>query len=184
MTTDIYKISNIKTICRILPFYARGKKMVLFLEAVASPLVSLHKTFLSWAYNKILKTKITAQTDVLIWYLNYLFRDRFLNSDDSFRIEQDTDANNFIAFNYNEIANLKMLGTKIFNISEEGDELAYSKATRDFNSRMNVNSIVFHAPQIKPDPDYTEIKYTQEIRDVIEEYKNSFRQYTISINEN
>lgn len=184
MTTDIYKISNPKIICRVLPFYARGRKMTLFLEAVASPLISLHNSFLAWAYKMILKTKITAQTDVLIWYLNYLFSEHFYNHSDSFSIDQDQDPNDLIAFNYREIANFKMLGTKIFNVEEEKDALVYSKATRDFESRMNVNSIVIHAPKLKSDANYTAINYMQEIHKVIDEYKTSFRKYTISINEN
>ena len=184
MTTDIYKISNQKIICRVLPFYARGRKMILLLEAIASPLISLHNTFLTWAYGMLLKTKVTAQTDVLIWYLNYLFKEHFYNQNDSFSIEQDQDPEDLISFNYREIANFKMLGTKIFDVSEESDALLYSKATRDFESRMDVNSIVIHAPKLKSDANYTAINYMQEIHKVIDEYKTSFRNYAISINEN
>ena len=158
--------------------------MILFLEAVASPLISLHNAFLGWAYGMILKTKVTAQTDVLIWYLNYLFNEHFNNYGDSFSIEQDQDPDDLIAFNYREIANFKMLGTKIFDVNEESDALLYSKATRDFESRMQVNSIVIHAPKLKSDENYTAINYMQDIHKVIDEYKTSFRKYDISINEN
>lgn len=184
MTTDIYKISNSKIICRILPFFARGRKMILFIEAAASPLINLHKSFLAWAYKMILKTKITSQTDVLIWYLNYLFNEHFYNHGDSFSIEQDVEIENLVAFNYKEIAGFKMIGTKIFDVSEENDALIYSRATRDFNSRMSVNAIIIHAPKLKADDNYTVINYMQEIHAVIEEYKTSFREYVISINEN
>ena len=117
MNTDIYKISNSKTICRVLPFFARGRRMILFLEAVASPLISLHKKFLKWAYKMLFKLKITAQTDVMVWYLNYLFNERFVNNADSFTIEQDFEIKNLVAFNYAELATLKILGIKIYNQS-------------------------------------------------------------------
>jgi hypothetical protein len=42
MNTDIYKISNSKIICRVLPFFARGRRMILFLESVSTPLIRLH----------------------------------------------------------------------------------------------------------------------------------------------
>ena len=158
--------------------------MILFMEAIASPLINLHKAFLAWAYKMILKTKITAQTDVLIWYLNYLFNEHFYNHGDSFAIEQDSDIENLVAFNYKEIAGFKMIGTKIYDVEEESDALIYSRATRDFNSRMNVNAIIIHAPKLKSDVNYTSINYMQEIHAVIEEYKTSFREYVISINEN
>ena len=97
--------------------------MILFLEAAASPLINLHKSFLAWAYRMILKTKITAQTDVLVWYLNYLFNSHFYNQGDSFSIEQDTETEDLVAFNYKEIAGFKMIGTKIYDVNEESDAL-------------------------------------------------------------
>ncbi len=53
MNTNIYRISNARIICRVLPFFARGRKTILFLEAIASPLVSLHKKFLLWSYEMV-----------------------------------------------------------------------------------------------------------------------------------
>lgn len=184
MTTDIYKISNSKIICRILPFYMRGRKMILFLEAVASPLINLHKEFLTWAYKMVLKTKITSQTDVIIWYLNYLFNSHFYNHADSFTIEQDAEIENLMAFNYREIALYKMVGVQIFDTEEEQISQVVSRPTRDFNDRLNSNVITIHAPKLKSDPNYTNMNYVTEIMEVINEYKTSFRKYVIEINEN
>ena len=157
--------------------------MILFLEAVASPLISLHKTFLVWAYGMVLKTKITAQTDVLIWYLNYLFSEHFYNHGDSFTIEQDSDIENLMAFNYREIALYKMVGVQIFDTDEEDVSQVISRPTRDFNNRMDSNVITVHAPKLKNDPNYTAMNYVREIMDVVNEYKTSFRKWVIEINE-
>lgn len=184
MTTDIYKISNSKIISRLLPFYARGRKMYLFLEAVASPLINTHKAFLTWAYDMILKTKITSQTDVLIWYLNYKFNVHFNNIEDSFAIDQEAEIENLMAFNYREIAFFKMVGVKIFDGDESEDEYDISKPTRDFNKRNQANVITIHAPKLKNDASYTAIEYRTEIMEVINYYKTSFRKYVIEINEN
>lgn len=184
MTTDIYKISNSKIICRVLPFYARGRKMILFIEAIASPLINLHKAFLVWAYRMILKTKITSQTDVFIWYLNYLFNEHFYNHADSFSIDQDVEIDNLTAFNYREIAFFKLVGVKIFDTEEEEVSQVISRPTRDFNNRLDTHAIVIHAPKLKSDENYTAMTYVTEIMKVVNEYKTSFRKYVIEINEN
>jgi len=184
MTTDIYKISNSKIISRLLPFYMRGRKMYLFLEAVASPLINLHKSFLEWAYDMILRTKITSQTDVLIWYLNYKFNSHFYSANDSFAIDQEIEIENLMAFNYREIAFFKMVGVKIFDNDEVEDEHDISKPTRDFSKRNQTNVITIHAPKLKVDASYSEEQYAAEIMAIIDYYKTSFRKYVIEINEN
>jgi len=184
MTIDIYKISNPKIINFILPFYARGRRMSLFLEAVASPLVSIHKAFLEWGYDMILKTKITSQTDVLIWYLNYKFNRHFNNPSDSFAIEQEIEIDNLTAFNYREIALFKMVGVKIFDGDEAEQEYDISKPTRDFNRRNQTNAIIIRAPKLKADANYTDVDYKTDIIAIINDFKTSFRKYAIEINEN
>lgn len=184
MNTDIYKISNSKTICRVLPFFARGRRMILFLEAAASPLISLHKKFLLWAFKMILKLKITAQTDVMVWYLNYLFNERFVNKADTFVIVQDFEIRNLVAFNYAELATLKMLGIKIYNEGEEGEALLLSKPTKDMNAALQSSTVIIHAPIIQDDVDYSEQRYKSDIMAAINEYKTSFVNYIIQINEN
>ena len=184
MTTDIYKISNSKTICRLLPFFARGRKLVLFLEAVAAPLVNLHRAFLKWAYRMLLKTKMTAQTDVIIWYLNYLFREHFYNGNDSFAIDQDIEIDNLLAFNYREVALFKLVGTKIFDTDEQSMSQAISRPVRDMNSRLQPNAIIIFAPKLREDENYTETDYINGIIGVINEYKTYFGPYVVEINEN
>ncbi len=184
MNRDIYKISNSKTICRVLPFFARGRRMILFLEAVASPLISLHKKFLKWAYKMLFKLKITAQTDVMVWYLNYLFNERFVNNADSFTIEQDFEIKNLVAFNYAELATLKILGIKIYNDSEEETALSLSKPTKDISAALQSSTVIIHAPVITTDANYTEQQYKSDILAAINEYKTSFVNYIIQINEN
>lgn len=158
--------------------------MILFLEAVASPLINLHNAFLIWAYKMVLKTKITSQTDVIIWYLNYLFNEHFYNHVDSFTIDQDAEIENLMAFNYREIALYKMVGVQIFDTEEEEVSQVISRPTRDFNNRLDSNVITIHAPKLKNDANYTAMNYVKDIMNVINEYKTSFRKYVIIINEN
>lgn len=185
MNTDIYNISNSKIICRVLPFFARGRKMILFLEAVATPLISLHRRFLRWAMQMIIKVRVTAQTDVLVWYLNYLFSQHFADPTDTFTIEQDFDIRHLVAFNYKELATLKILGIKIYDeATEEEDELSLSRPTRDINARLQSSTVIIHAPAITEASGYTERQYRADIMSAVNDYKTSFVQYIIEINEN
>ena len=80
-------IDNAKLIGRLLPFWARGKNISLLLQAILSPICSIHKTFQLWALERYIECHITAQKPSLEWYLKYCLKSRFLNIDDVFVIE-------------------------------------------------------------------------------------------------
>ena len=181
MNTDIYNISNSKIICRLLPFFARGRKMILFLEAVSTPLIKLHNSFLQWAYEQIVKVKITFQTSVMIWYLNYKFSNLFVNIHDSFEVIQDQETAHFILFNKNESEIIEILGTRVTNTDEDTYELI-SKPIKDAGS-PDPNLITIVAPAINTTEDYTEKQYKFDINEIISKYKTSFVKYQIVINQ-
>lgn len=181
MNTDIYKISNSKTICRVLPFFARGRKMILFLEGISSPLVSLHKKFLTWAYKMLLSLKVTAQVEVMTWYLNHLFRSRFAHEEDTFVISDNYAVKNLVAFNYSEATMLKVIDVRIYDTDEQEEALSLSKPIGDIDDRIESDLVFIHAPRIKPDADYSEREYRRDILSAINEYKTSFVGYVIEI---
>lgn len=81
-----YDIDNAKVIGRVLPFYVRGRKLSVFLYAIAYPLVTLHETFKKWALQKKIEASVTSQTLTMEWYLTYLFKKRFEDENASFKI--------------------------------------------------------------------------------------------------
>lgn len=86
ISIDFLNISNAKTIGRLLPFWARGKKLAIFLLGVLSPLQKAHETFKSWAFEQYVKAHITAQKDSLEWYLKYCLHSHFADPEDVFYI--------------------------------------------------------------------------------------------------
>jgi len=187
MNTDIYKISNSKIICRVLPFFARGRRMILFLEAVSTPLIRLHKKFLVWAYDMILRLKMTFQTAIIIWYLNHKFSDYFVNKSDSFEISQDAELDYLVAFNMNEAAVMEIFGTRVLNISESESLSVLAKPVKPMSLRVLANQITISAPEIAIGTDkvpsgYTNKDYLSDIKAVLDEYKTSFVKYSIVIN--
>lgn len=87
---DFTNIDNAKLIGRLLPFWARGRKLSLLLEALLSPLKATHDRFKIWGLNKYIDCHITAQRLSLEWYLNYKLRSHFHSEKDSFSIIQNT----------------------------------------------------------------------------------------------
>lgn len=81
---DFANINNAKLIGRLLPFWARGKKVSLFLQAILSPIASAHNSFKIWALEKFIECHITAQKASLEWYLRYKLKYHFHNENDNF----------------------------------------------------------------------------------------------------
>ena len=107
-----YDIDNAKVIGRVLPFYIRGRKISVFLYAIAYPLVTLHETFKEWALQKKIEASITSQTLTMEWYLTYLFKDRFEDEAASFRI-----TDNFSDQSGNDDTFITITAPKIVEIS-------------------------------------------------------------------
>ena len=107
-----YDIDNAKVIGRVLPFYIRGRKISIFLYAIACPLVTLHETFKEWALQKKIEASITSQTLTMEWYLTYLFKDRFEDETASFRI-----TDNFSDQSGNDDTFITITAPKIVEIS-------------------------------------------------------------------
>lgn len=87
---DFTNIDNAKLTGRLLPFWARGRKLSLLLEALLSPIRATHDRFKAWGLNKYIDCHITAQKPSLEWYLNYKLRFHFHYEGDSFCIIQNT----------------------------------------------------------------------------------------------
>ena len=192
MNTDIYKIDNAKLICRLLPFFVRGRKMILFLEAAASPLVSLHNKFLSWAYETIVDVHATFQEQLFVWYLNHKFRKHFIDDNDSFYVSQSQEGDGLIVFNTDEHEMMKIFSSRIFN-NEQGDLVddvynidrlkEYSKPMLTPQDRRSIGVITIYAPKINETADYANTNYVDDIMKLVKNYKTSFGKINIIIKE-
>lgn len=80
MNTSQFKIDINKAICRLLPFYLRGRRIILFLEGIAKPLDNFNNgenSFASWADKTLLSASMSAQPMRLEWYLNHLYKEKW-----------------------------------------------------------------------------------------------------------
>lgn len=79
-------IDNSKLVARLIPWWVRGKKLSLLIQAILHPLISVHAAFKAWALEKFIVCHITAQKDSLEWYLRYKLKSHFINEGDGFYI--------------------------------------------------------------------------------------------------
>lgn len=88
---DFLNIDNATLIGRLLPFWARGRKTSLLLQAILFPIVSAHNNFKLWALERFIESHITAQRASLEWYLKHKLKQHFLNENDVFYIADGID---------------------------------------------------------------------------------------------
>ena len=81
-------IDNAKLVGRLLPFWARGRRLSMFIQGILTPLASIHAKFRAWALERFIECHITAQKPSLEWYLKYKLKERLADSSDSFYISQ------------------------------------------------------------------------------------------------
>ena len=86
MDSRRFEIDNATVISKLLPYFIRGRKVILFLEAIAHPLVSIHNAFLEWGVEKQIECCVTSQKDVLLWYLTHVFKKYFVNTGEKFEL--------------------------------------------------------------------------------------------------
>lgn len=83
---DFVNIDNDKLISRLLPFWVRGRKASLLLQAILSPISSVHNIFKVWGLERFIECHITSQESSLEWYLKYKLQKHFHNENDTFFI--------------------------------------------------------------------------------------------------
>lgn len=68
-----YNIDFDKTINQLVPFYLRGRKLILYLQAIMTPLRRINDDFVSYAKETRIEAAMTSQIFKLEWYLNRKF---------------------------------------------------------------------------------------------------------------
>lgn len=86
---DFTNIDNAKIIGRTLPFWVRGRKASLLLQALLHPIISVHRSFQAWALERYIECNITAQKMSIEWFLKHKLKSHLYNPEDNFTVTQD-----------------------------------------------------------------------------------------------
>ena len=173
-------INNERLVGMLLPFWARGKKMFLFLLSCLRPLVSLHSNFSSWALERYIESHITGQKYPLEWYLTYKLSSHFQDKNARFRITYgEGDAQNVMFFGI-EYYKSNQYTAPIYYKSEDKaqDEmiLYYRGEKEEKNGVMTV-----YAPAIVPVINYDQEDYEIDIHNILSMFLTTFKKYIITI---
>lgn len=167
-----YDIDNKRVVTRVLPFFVRGRWIVRFLVAIASPLISIHMLFKAWGLRRLIEASITSQPKSLTWYLNYIFREKFADPEDSFVIITDNSERGTVIWYLNEqIYHEEYSPYLLEDENEENTEELRKMVTEDFDEAdLSLADIQIIAPQINETEDYTYEDYVNAIRVQVDKY--------------
>lgn len=205
---DFTNIDNAKLIGRLLPFWARGKKISLLLQALLFPICSVFAAFKAWALQKYIECHITAQKPMLEWYLNYKLKSHFSNPSDSFCIVSGIDMSiscfsteiwrnglhwdNALRWNahtepqVNLNMNLSCINTGLWgnNMCWNNSLLWYDEANGiDYDDEyMESTSVTnVYAPMIVETINYSKEDYMRDIRYILSKFMINFNRLNIII---
>ena len=82
-----YTINFDKTINQFVPHYLGGRKLILLLQALMSPLQKLNDYFSTWAKETRIEASMTSQVFKFEWYLNRKFKKYFIDGDSRISIQ-------------------------------------------------------------------------------------------------
>lgn len=173
INVDFANIDNAKLIGRLLPFWARGRKFALLLQALISPIISTHNKFKSWALQKYIECHITAQKPSIEWYLKYMLKSHFYSENDVFFITQGT-MDVIIGLS----DHLSIKGIPIKNPFLGFDDKLIAQ---DIN--LLTECIYVYAPAIVETIDYNKEDYERDIRYIMSKYMINFNKITVRIAE-
>ena len=211
INVDFLNINNASLIARLIPFWARGRKISLFIQALLSPLVSLHNNFKTWALDQYIYCHITAQALSLEWYLKYKLKSHFANENDVFLIVNGVNESlscfsgdiwrnglhwdNSLRWNVNseQIVNMNMNLT-CFNTGLWEKSLLWNNAfhweNEENDKKYNddylesVNKTNVYAPAIIDTVNYDHDDYMRDIRNIMSKFMINFNKVVIIIANN
>lgn len=187
INTDRYNITNSRIISMILPFYARGRKIIMFLDAISYPISSIHLQFKKWALERLIESSITSQQMSLVWYLNYKFKSYFKNSSDTFQIStRSSDTSETIWYIDEYVYHTGTTPWMPKNKSEQLKQNAKKLVTRNFGEKEELlTDVLIYAPEIEETTFIYNETYINEIRKCIDKYLTVHGlSYTVIINKN
>ena len=181
INVNFTSIDNVKIISRLLPFWLKGKKAILFLSAILNPLKAVHNNFRAWALEHFIIAHITAQKQSLEWYLTYRLKEHFVHEDDMFEVIQDVGTPENIIFFNRESNSIDTYTAPVFFADEADDTemIIYSKG--EIHEATKIANI--YAPAIVQTLSYAESDYIRDINTILRRFMTNFRQYNIIISE-
>nr|DAU89502.1 MAG TPA: hypothetical protein [Caudoviricetes sp.] len=170
-----YFINFDKTINQLVPYYIGGRKLILYLQALMSPLSRLNDDFVTYAKETRIEAAMTSQIFKFEWYLNRKFRKYFANGG---RISIKN-SESLGAPIYKESANIDVRQNMLVYYDNETDITRQLVLYRsDEQTEESSVSFIVTTPQIDTKL-ISEQKYVAMLKYVIDRYRLANKTYII-----
>lgn len=170
-----YFINFDKTINQLVPYYIGGRKLILYLQALMSPLRRLNDDFVTYAKETRIEAAMTSQIFKFEWYLNRKFRKYFANGG---RISIKN-SESLGAPIYKESANIDVRQNMLVYYDNETDITRQLVLYRsDEQTEESSVSFIVTTPQIDTKL-ISEQKYVAMLKYVIDRYRLANKTYII-----
>lgn len=138
-----YSISFDKTINQLTPHYIGGRKLILLMQALVSPLKSLNQDFTEYATEKRIETSMTSQILPFTWFLNRKFKKYFQSQAERITITNMATLGVPI---YNE--NADIIQTENLSLYTEKEGKGNAFYYQNERTDTNTYSFIVHSPAI------------------------------------
>lgn len=85
-----YSIGFDRLVNQLVPHYIGGRRLILYLQALVSPLQVLNDAFVEWAKETRIEASMTSQIFKFEWFLNRKFSRYFVDPNDRIIISHET----------------------------------------------------------------------------------------------
>lgn len=174
-----YFINFDRLVNQIVPYYLGGRKLILFLQSIVSPLQSLNDNFAEWGRERRIEASMTSQIFKLEWFLNRKFSCFFLNTAEKITISNST--NSGVALYYQDANSHE--DPVIYTQSE------YYKSNTDFilyrtseSPDMSSYSFVVNSPAINTRA-INRQEYLSQLQYWIDRYRLAGKTYIIKLDQ-
>ena len=172
-----YAINFDKMANNLIPHYIGSRKLVLYIQALISPLQNISNEFCLFAKEKRIEASMTSQTIMLEWYLNRQFKKYFLDSSSGIFISDGIRPGVPI---YNESADVLQADNVVLKTEgESAENVAFYMKNEKFPSKAY--SFIVNTPSINTEI-IAESEYLSMLSHTIEKYKISGKTYIIQFN--
>jgi len=171
-----HRINFDKTINELMPHYLGGRRLILFVQSLMSPLQSMSDAFAEWAKEKRIEASMTSQVFKFEWFLNRKFKKYF--ADEKERLVIVTRQTSGLPLHF-EDANIPLGSNPVFYYESEGGKVVMYKA--DESTQTNRASFTVFSPDIDTKL-ITKEQYVSILSHWIDRYRIANKTYLITFN--
>lgn len=171
-----YRIDFDKTVNQLVPHYIGGRRLILYLQALVSPLQALNDAFVEWAKETRIEASMTSQIFKFEWFLNRKFKKYFANQDAKITISNGSSLGVPLYWQSENMPNT----TFYHQEDDEQSSIEDNPAFYYSNETMTGGgySFVVHAPS--PDTSLiSQSSYDSQLRYWIDRYRLASKTYNI-----